>query len=89
MFCKIAATKIQHQETVLYFKQKQRSLTVHFSGCSLLGWDTLTSPFTAPCTDLQRITRRHLSLTLHNALFSFGVNQGQNPTTQRLGEMKN
>ena len=88
-FCMIVATKIQHQETVLYFKQTQRSLTVYFSGCSLLGWDTFTSPFTTPCTDLQCITRRHLSLTLHNELFSFGVNQGQNPTTQRLGEKKN
>ena len=85
----IVATKIQHQETVLYFKQTQRSLTVYFSGCSLLRWDTFTSPFTTPCTDLQCITRRHLSLTLHNELFSFGVNQGQNPTTQRLGEKKN
>lgn len=89
MFCIIAATKIQHQETVLYFKQTEWSLTVHFSSCSLLGWDTFTSPFTAPCTDLQHITRRHLSLTLHNALFSFGVNQRQNPTTQRLEEKKN
>ena len=73
----IVATKIQHQETVFYFKQTQRSLTVYFSGCSLLGWDTFTSPFTTPCTDLQCITRRHLSLTLHNELFSFGVNQGR------------